>query len=155
MAAVVTAMPRLRVVVTDGRGRQVTARSLTRWLTGVAPSRARGEVTVALVCDAKMRALNCRYRGVNRPTDVLSFPADPPLTRVERGSRFLGDVVIATGVARRQARAYGQPVEVEMRRLALHGLLHILGYDHERDDGEMARLERRLLRKGGIEAPPV
>ena len=102
-----------------------------------------------------MRALTRRFLGVNRPTDVLSFPADPPLTSVDRDSRFLGDVVIATGVAKRQARAYGQPVEVEMRRLALHGLLHILGYDHTRDDGQMARLERRLLRKGGIEAPPV
>ena len=151
----VTAIPRLRVAVTDGRGRQVTARGFTRWLAGVAPGTARGELTVALVCDAKMRALNRRFLGGNRPTDVLSFPADPPLKRVDRDARFLGDVVIATGVAKRQARASGQPVEIEMRRLALHGLLHILGYDHARDDGQMARLERRLLRKGGIEAPPA
>ena len=150
-----TAIPRLRVAVTDGRGRQVTARGLTRWLAGVARGTARGELTVALVCDANMRALNRRFLGGNRPTDVLSLPADPPLKRVDRDARFLGDVVIATGVAKRQARASGQPVEIEMRRLALHGLLHILGYDHARDDGQMARLERRLLRKGGIEAPPA
>jgi probable rRNA maturation factor len=63
---------------------------------------------------------------------------------------FLGDIVIARGVARRQARAAGHAEATEMRVLALHGLLHLLGYDHERDGGAMARLERRLRRKGGL-----
>ena len=150
---VVTSTPRLRVAVTDGRGRAVSARGLTRWIVRVAPATANGELAVALVCDAKMRALNKQYRGVDRPTDVLSFPADAPPPGGARRVRFLGDVVIATGVARRHARSIGVPVETEMRRLALHGLLHVLGYDHERDDGRMERLERRLLRKGGIEEP--
>ena len=143
--------PRLRIVVTDGWGRQVAAHGLTRWLVRVAPATARGELAVALVCDAKMRALNKQYRGVNRVTDVLSFPADPLPPRVSGRSRFLGDVVIATGVAKRQARSGGLPVETEMRRLALHGLLHVMGFDHARDDDRMERLERRLRRKGGIE----
>ena len=151
VAAAVT--PRLRVVATDGRGRPVAARGLTRWLTHIAPATVRGELAVAFVCDAKMRALNKRYRGLDRPTDVLSFPADSLQPGVPRRSRFLGDVVIATGVAKRQARSLGLPVETEMRRLALHGLLHLLGYDHERDGGQMARLERRLLRRAGIEEP--
>lgn len=142
--------PRLRIVTTDGRGRPLAARALTCWLTRVAPGTARGELAVAFVCDAKMRALNNRYRGVDRPTDVLSFLADSPQAGLPRRPRFLGDVVIATGVARRQAHAIGLPVETEMRRLALHGLLHLLGYDHERDSGQMERLERRLLRRGGI-----
>jgi probable rRNA maturation factor len=64
----------------------------------------------------------------------------------------LGDVVIAAGVARRQARAAGHSLQTELRILALHGLLHLLGYDHEHDDGRMARLERRLRRKGGLTA---
>ena len=144
---------RLRIVTTDGRGRLLAARALTRWLTRVAPATARGELAVAFVCDAKMRALNNRYRGVDRPTDVLSFPADSSQPGVPRRPRFLGDVVIATGVARRQAHAIGHPVETEMRRLALHGLLHLLGYDHERDSGQMERLELRLLRRGGIKEP--
>ena len=131
----------------------MAARGLTRWLTRVAPATVRGELAVALVCDAKMRALNKRYRGLDRPTDVLSFPADSLAPGVPRRSRFLGDVVIATGVAKRQARSIGLPVDTEMRRLALHGLLHLLGYDHERDGGQMKRLERRLLRWGGIEEP--
>ena len=115
---------------------------LAVWLASVAPSGARGEVTVGLVTDARVRTLNRRHRGVNKATDVLSFPAEEP--------DVLGDIVIATGLARRQARGAGHALAVELRVLALHGLLHLLGYDHERDDGRMARLERRLRRRGGL-----
>lgn len=97
---------------------------------------------MAIVPDSRVKALNRRYRHKNAPTDVLSFPWGQP--------GFLGDVVIAAGVARRQARAAGHSLQTELRVLALHGLLHLLGYDHERDDGRMARLERRLRRKGGL-----
>jgi probable rRNA maturation factor len=99
-------------------------------------------VTVALVSDARIRALNRRYRGKDRATDVLSFPGAAPAT--------LGDIVIAAGVARRQAQAAGHSVQTELRVLALHGLLHLLGYDHERDAGRMARVEARLRVRGGL-----
>ena len=99
-------------------------------------------MTVAIVTDARVRLLNRQYRRKDKPTDVLSFPSD------ERG--YLGDVVIAAGVAARQARAAGHSLATEIRVLALHGLLHLLGYDHERDDGRMARLERRLRKRGGL-----
>jgi probable rRNA maturation factor len=99
-------------------------------------------VTVALVSDARVRALNREYRRQDAATDVLSFPAGE--------ASYLGDVVIATGVARRQARAAGHPLRTEVRVLALHGLLHLLGYDHETDDGRMAKLETRLRRQGGL-----
>ncbi len=145
--------PKLRITATDGRGRFVAARGLTRWLARVAPVTVSGELTVAFVCDTKMRALNKQYLGRDRPTDVLSFQADSLQPGVPRHCHFLGDVVIATGVAKRQARAIGVPVETERRRLALHGLLHLLGYDHERDSGQMERLERCLLRRGGIKEP--
>jgi probable rRNA maturation factor len=118
------------------------APGLARWLESVAPARARGAVSVALVSDRRLRSLNSRYRGKNAATDVLSFPSDEP--------DFLGDVVIASGVARRQAQAARHSFQTEIRILALHGLLHLLGYDHERDDGRMARLERRLRRAGGL-----
>jgi probable rRNA maturation factor len=126
-------------VVVHGRAR---AAGLAAWLTSVAPVAARGTITVAIVPDARVRALNRKFRGKDKPTDVLSFPSDL------RG--YLGDVVIASGVAARQARQVGHPVGTELRVLALHGLLHLLGYDHEHDDGRMARLERRLRRRGGL-----
>lgn len=82
---------------------------------------------------------------MDHATDVLSFPSSP-------GDTSLGDIVIASGVARRQARAAGHALTVELKVLALHGLLHLLGYDHEIDDGRMARLERRLRRRHGLPA---
>ena len=144
----------IRVTVCDARGRRTQVPGLSRWLEKVAPSRARGEVSVAIVSDARIRALNRRYRGKNATTDVLSFSYTPDLkvgpavgpTR----SGCLGDIVIARGVARRQARTAGHDERTELRVLALHGLLHLLGFDHHHDNGDMARTERRLLRKGGL-----
>lgn len=152
---------RLRVSVTDGRGRPVRDGGLARWLESVAPARARGEVAIALAGDAQVRALNRSYRRADRPTDVLSFPANAPAghgrDRTADGGRrtaVLGDIVIATGVAARQAREAGHSSQTELRVLALHGLLHLLGYDHH-DAGDrvrMARTEARLRRKGGLPA---
>jgi probable rRNA maturation factor len=128
-------------------------------LRTIAPVRARGTVSIALVSDARVRALNRRYRGVNRATDVLSFPAtaaprasslEPRVTSNEPGDTVLGDIVIARGVARQQAREAGHSELTEWRVLALHGLLHLLGYDHERDGGRMLRAESRLRRRGGL-----
>ena len=141
---------RLCVSVSDGDGRSVSVPGLVSWLVAIAPSGARGAMTVVLVADGRMRALNRRYRGVDGVTDVLSF-ASGPEGRHDAAPPFLGDVVIATGVARRQARAAGHSLGAEYRLLALHGLLHLMGYDHERDEGRMARLERRLRRRGGLE----
>ena len=89
-----------------------------------------------------MRALNRQFRGKDAVTDVLSFPSD------ERG--FMGDIVVAAGVATRQAKDAGHSVQTELKVLALHGLLHLLGYDHETDDGKMARAEARLRKKAGL-----
>jgi probable rRNA maturation factor len=119
-------------------------RALAAWLARVAPASARGSLTIAVTTDARVRALNRRFRGVSKPTDVLSFPADEP--------GELGDIVIARGVAARQARELGHPLATELKVLALHGLLHLLGYDHEQDRGRMARVEARLRRRGGLGA---
>ena len=143
----------LKVVVMDGRGRTVRADRLRRWLVEVAPRSARGEVALVLVSDWKMRSLNLKFRGIDRVTDVLSFPLcgeETSLASRSVGEQYLGDVVIATGVAARQARNAGHRLGIEFRILSLHGLLHLLGYDHERDNGEMARLEAKLRRMGGI-----
>lgn len=140
----------LQVSVADLAGRPLKVRGLAAWLARVAPRAARGEMTLALVDDRQIRALNRRYRGVDRVTDVLAFGAAPDGLRGPRRPRFLGDVVIGTGAAARQARAAGHPLGTEYRLLALHGLLHLLGYDHHRDGGRMARLERMLRRRGGL-----
>ena len=163
------------MTVSDSRGRPVRDGGLARWLSAVCPSRVRGEVTIALVTDAHIHKLNSEYRHKNAPTDVLSFPTDgapargpgsriPDGSRIPNGSRipdpgsrqtrFLGDIVIATGIARRQAREARHSYQAELRVLALHGLLHLLGYDHDstRDEGRMARVETRLRRRGGLHA---
>ncbi len=105
----------------------------------VAPER----FTVALVSDRRIAALNRRYRRQPRPTDVLSFSA--------RGNGYLGDVVISAQTARRQARRFGHSLDDEIKLLMLHGLLHLLGYDHEQDNGRMNRRELALRRRLGLE----
>jgi probable rRNA maturation factor len=99
-----------------------------------------GEVALVLTRDPALRALNSRYRGKDKPTDVLSFPGPG-------GSAGLGDIVVSVDTAERNARRLGRTLLRELDVLALHGFLHVLGYDHETDDGTMDRLERRLRRK--------
>jgi len=167
----------LSVSVSDGRGAAVRDGGLGRWLAGIAPRSARGALAIALVSDARMRVLNRSYRRKDYATDVLSFEPDDaraelvegrtphsaprtPHPRLRQGyggqaaPRSLGDLVIATGVAKRQAREAGHSYQTELRVLALHGLLHLLGYDHEdpADHGRMARMEARLRQKGRLKA---
>ncbi len=155
---------RLSVSVTDALGRPVPARGLDSWLKEAVPRHAAGFVTIALVSDRALRRLNRIFRGIDRPTDVLSFPSerlhvtgrarrrkDAGLRpEILRGLRPLGDIAIATGVARRQAREQGHSLQTELRVLALHGILHLLGYDHEADRGRMQRVEERLRRRAGL-----
>jgi probable rRNA maturation factor len=112
-----------------------------------------GSVTVRLISDSAMARLNKEFRGKRGPTDVLSFPAEVP-TKVpakapRNGTRdsYVGDIAIAPETARRNARRFSRSLPVELRILILHGMLHLAGYDHETDGGEMAQLERRLRRR--------
>jgi probable rRNA maturation factor len=156
---------RLQVTLTDASGRAVRAAALAAWLQDVAPASARGSVTIALVDDATMRRLNRTFAGKDKATDVLSFragdrgpqgrrrtagPRDTENRGHSRAPRLLGEIAIATGIARRQGREAGHSYARELRVLALHGLLHLLGYDHETDGGSMVRVEARLRRKGGL-----
>ena len=136
------AAARLRVSVATPDGVNIGSRGLGPWLQRIAPASAKGDLSIALVSDRRMRALNRQFRGKDKVTDVLSFPSD------ERG--FMGDIVIASAVARKQAGTAGHTVQTEIRVLALHGLLHLLGYDHEDDDGRMARVEAKLRKKAGL-----
>src|ERR1700679_939525 len=145
---------------------RIPVAELNRFL-GVAQRRLRvpaGAVTVALVTAAEMKKWNRAFRGKNRPTDVLSFPVDgraktkPGQSRGARpkspspapAAQYLGDIAIAPAVARHNARRLGRTFSVEMRILILHGILHLLGYDHETDRGQMDRREARVRRDLGL-----
>lgn len=108
--------------------------------------------TVVLVSDAAIRRYNRDFRGKDQATDVLSFPAGKPERPAEAAGEYLGDIVISAETARRQARRVGHSIENEIGILALHGVLHLLGFDHEsaRDAGRMARAERRWRRHFGL-----
>ena len=104
--------------------------------------------TLVLVGDERMRTLNRRFRGFDCATDVLSFPAhNGDFPTENEDTDYLGDIVISVDTARRQARRRGSTLPRELRVLAVHGLLHLLGHDHETDNGEMRRIEYRLRRK--------
>ena len=135
----------LNIDVVHGGGLRATG--LSQWLQRIAPASVAGTLTIALLSDQKVRALNRKYRKTDKVTDVLSFPS----TRIGTESDYIGDIAIASGVARRQAKLAGHSVQNELRLLALHGLLHLLGYDHESDGGKMALIEGRLRRKGGLQ----
>jgi probable rRNA maturation factor len=138
----------------------------------------RNSITIRLVSDPAMARLNRRFRGKRGPTDVLSFSAAQP-KRASRKKRsrpvrfsvpasrdhrtpatgekrttpevYLGDIVIAPETARRNARRFSRRLATELRVLILHGMIHLAGYDHETDDGEMNRMERRLRRRFGLQ----
>ena len=135
---------RQRKVSIDGeRWRAFAERALK-----VVPANGAG-ATVAFVSDRLMRELNSRWRGKRGTTDVLSFPSGQEEFERSEGAS-LGDVVISVEQAARQAAEHGLDFEGEVRQLILHGLLHLCGYDHETDGGEMNALELRLRRRLGI-----
>jgi len=123
-------------------------RAFTERVLRVTPSNGVG-VTVAFVSDRAMRELNRRWRGKRGTTDVLSFPSEQDEFEKLEGLS-LGDVVVSVEQATRQAAENGLEFDEEVSQLILHGVLHLCGYDHERDDGEMNALELNLRRRLGI-----
>jgi len=104
----------------------------------------RGRVSVLLTTNRAIRSLNRRFRGKNKATDVLSFPADPMPGRLNAADTPAGDLAISVEIARQQAARQGHALTCELKILILHGLLHLAGHDHETDSGRMARRERQL-----------
>ena len=107
----------------------------------------RGSVTVLITSSREMRSLNGRFRGKNKATDVLSFPPQ------FHSPRFAGDIAISGEIASENARRLGHSPAEEVKILALHGVLHLAGFDHESDNGKMAKLEERVRAKLGL--PPA
>lgn len=128
---------------------------LARFLTSVRRELKLGrrEVTVCFVDDREIARLNRRFRGKPKPTDVLSFPGNGTAAKsflIEHDKHFLGDIAICPRAAQRNAKHFGRTLDEEIRVLILHGVLHLAGYDHEVDNGEMERIEARLRRKLGL-----
>lgn len=109
------------------------------------------EVSIAFVDDDAMTELNKKFRRKAKTTDVLTFPADDSYNEPSATGRPLGDIVISVDQARRQAAEEKHSLATEVRYLVLHGLLHALGYDHEKDDGEMNALESDVREGVGLE----
>ncbi|HEX6804530.1 MAG TPA: rRNA maturation RNase YbeY [Terriglobales bacterium] len=107
-------------------------------------SRLRGRVNVLVTGSAAMRTLNARFRGMNKPTDVLSFPSAQGLPSGRAG--FAGEIAISADIAAQSAARLGHSVASEVKVLTLHGILHLAGMDHEHDNGQMARKEAKLRR---------
>ena len=99
----------------------------------------KGVVNVLVTSSAEMKSLNRRFRGKDKPTDVLSFPAEPGAQK-----QFAGEIAISAEIASQNARALGHSPAEEVKILVLHGVLHLRGYDHECDNGKMARREKQL-----------
>jgi probable rRNA maturation factor len=128
-------------VVNRQRGRKISTKpwvSRTKSML-LAVDQPTVAVTIAFVSDRNIRALNKHFRGVDKSTDVLSFPSDE--------SDNLGDIAISVDTAARQAKENNLTLNGEISQLILHGLLHLCGYDHETDNGEMNRLELKLRKK--------
>lgn len=116
-----------------------------------------GAAFVRFVTDGEMKRLNARFRHKPKITDVLSFPSETRTTpnslkrrTMELPGTFLGDIAISPTVARRNAKVFGRSISEEICVLLLHGVLHLLGYDHETDRGQMERVEAKLRRRLGL-----
>ena len=138
-----------RLVIFEKNVVGLSESALSRFLLRAKRSaRLRGTVNVFITNSATMRSLNARFRGKNKPTDVLSFPAGHSSGR--RSDKFSGELAICAEIAATNAKRLGHTTALEIKVLVLHGILHLAGFDHERDNGQMARKEEKLRRNLGL-----
>lgn len=135
-------------ILRKGAGRDYPSRKLKKIALKVLEllEQNRAELSLALVSNAEIRRLNAKYRKKDYPTDVLSFPVED---RLPVGERLLGDVIISVEKARQQAKERRRSLDQEVATLLIHGVVHLLGYDHERsakDARVMGRLEKKIYR---------
>jgi len=131
------------VVIFQKRVADLTELALNRFVARARRATGlKGLVNVLLTSSAEMKSLNRRFRGKDKPTDVLSFPAEPDAQK-----RFAGEIAISTEIAAQNAWALRHSLAEEVKILVLHGVLHLRGYDHECDNGQMARREEQLRAK--------
>jgi probable rRNA maturation factor len=141
------------VVVENARWKKISPRMRARMkraaLAALERKKAKGRLTILLGSNARLKSLNALFRGKNKPTNVLSFPAG------DNADRYLGDVAIAYGVVKAEARESGKHFGDHLAHLAVHGVLHLLGHDHEKPGQAawMEGLEREILAEFGIADP--
>jgi probable rRNA maturation factor len=139
------------VVIFQKRVADLTELALTRFVARARRAMGlKGAVNILVTSNAEMKSLNRRFRGADKPTDVLSFPAEPklPATAQKTSRQYTaGEIAISAEIAAQNARALGHSSAHEVKILVLHGLLHLRGYDHECDNGQMAKREQQLRAK--------
>lgn len=141
--------PRERVVIFQKRVASLSEPTLRAFLLRAKKAvKLKGTVNLLLTGSTAMRSLNRQFRAKDAPTDVLSFPS-PPLP-LNRPARTAGEIAISVEIAAQNADRLGHSTAEEVKLLVLHGILHLAGFDHERDHGEMARKEARLRRTLGL-----
>lgn len=114
-------------------------------LERIAETLSAKEVELIIANDATMQELNAQYRGKNCSTDVLSFPMEDPFAEQSIFGMPLGSIIIAESFVKEKAAEFGHSIQDELSLLFIHGMLHLLGYDHEKDDGEMRTREKELI----------
>lgn len=140
-----------QVVILRKKIVRMSAATLERFVLRARRSvRLRQTVNVLVTGSAEMRSLNRQFRGADKPTDVLSFPPSPATNG--RGQRLPGELAISLDIARENAQRLGHSLADEVKILTLHGILHLAGFDHEKDHGEMARKESQLRRQLKLES---
>ena len=133
----------LDLVIFQKRVASLTNLALDRFVTRARRAAGlKGTVNVLITTSAEMKSLNHRFRGKDKPTDVISFPAEP-----DAKNQFAGEIAISAEIATKNARSLGHSPADEVKILVLHGILHLRGYDHECDNGQMARREKQLRAK--------
>ena len=132
-----------KLVILQKRVADLTSLALDRFIARARRAAGlKGQVNVLITTSAEIKSLNRRFRGKDKPTDVLSFPADPDVQK-----QLAGEIAISAEIATKNARALGHSPAEEVKILVLHGVLHLRGYDHECDNGQMARREKQLRAK--------
>ena len=119
-------------------------------LEKIAESLSTNDVELIITDDATMKELNAEYRDIDSVTDVLSFPMDAPFTEQSVYDMPLGSIIIAESFVRAKAKEHGHTLQDELSLLFIHGMLHLLGFDHETDDGEMRKREKELIEEFGL-----
>jgi len=133
------------LVILDKKVAGLSQKSLERFVLKARRAvRLRGTVNVLVTSSTAMRSLNLRFRQKSKPTDVLSFPSESSSHNGGQRAGLAGEIAISADIARQNASRLGHATALEIKLLALHGILHLAGMDHERDNGEMARMEARL-----------